>query len=597
MYSRGPDDTGFHLDDDGLSFSFRRLSIIDVGAGHQPMSNQTQDIWVVFNGEIYNHKELRTQLEGHGHVFRTRSDTEVIVHGYAQWGERVLHHLAGMFGLAIWDKKRQTLLLARDRMGIKPLYFFQEGSSVGFASDPRALLPILNTPPTLDQEALALYLHLGHVPAPWSIYKGIQKLRPAEMALITPHTFQKKTYWELRFQQTHRTNQQHLEAFTDLFEQVVQQHLQADVPLGAFLSGGIDSTAVVQAASKHTHSLRTFTAAFDDPEADETAYAQQAAKRLQTSNHLLHISKAPIQHFTETLSQFPEPFGDSAAVPNALISKQIRKHCTVALSGDGGDEVFAGYHLRKHQIASALRRLPSTALKSGVSIAKIAKYLTDKANHHSHIHEIFEHALQDLPTCYVAGRAQLMKPQVKMFFPKDTRPLDAIELYYQMMRDELQTARISDPINAYLYLDQRFGLPAQMLTKVDVTSMAHSLEVRVPFLDHRIVEFAASLPCSQKQSGLGAHNTKRILRTYLESTFPRAFINRPKKGFGMPASQRLKLQLQKELSDSPLHSETLHKKAINALLPYLDTHTLWNLAALSLWEQNRILPRPKERCT
>ncbi|NJL58837.1 MAG: asparagine synthase (glutamine-hydrolyzing) [Desulfobacteraceae bacterium] len=319
MRKRGPDDFGFYRSPSGFAMGFRRLSIIDLTTGHQPVSNEDGSIQVTLNGEIYNFQSVRERLIGLGHVFRTFSDTEVIVHGYEQWGEAVADRLCGMFAIAIWDENHRRLLLIRDRLGIKPLYYFIKNDIFGYASDPRALMTFPDICHSLDNDALSLYLYYGYVPAPWTIYKDIKKLRPGHLCMVSDNSEYISRYWNLSFEPVKQEKELYQQKFSELFGEVVGEHLISDVPLGAFLSGGMDSTSVVQAASeKNGKQILTFNMAFDDPEANESFYARQAADILNSDHHEMSMADDPGNYIVEALSQFPEPFGDSAAVPNYL---------------------------------------------------------------------------------------------------------------------------------------------------------------------------------------------------------------------------------------------------------------------------------------
>ncbi|MGE4606403.1 MAG: asparagine synthase (glutamine-hydrolyzing) [Myxococcota bacterium] len=534
MRVRGPDDFGTYRSASGLAMGFRRLSIIDLAGGHQPMGNASGTVWVTLNGEIYGFERLREQLTGLGHTFETYSDTEVIVHGYEQWGDDVLEHLCGMFAIAIWDERRRRLLLARDRLGIKPLYVFETPAVFGYASDLRALTCMPEARGEIDPEALALYLYYGYVPAPWSIRRGIRKLRPGERCVVDSGSTTIRRYWDLRFDPTHEPDAVQQKRFEQLFADVVEEHLVSDVALGSFLSGGMDSTSVVQAASEvSSDRLLTFNLAFEDPAANESTWATQAAETLGTDHHELSMESDPADHIAETLSLFPEPFGDPAAVPNQALARMIRGLCTVALSGDGGDEVFAGYSLRNVQAVGYLRWLPRGLRSLGASLPGLGRF--------------GELSLLDDVALYARGNACQSIENVERLMHPDCRPRQAIEAHHALMRDELRNARVRGSVNRALFLDQSFGLSDRMLPKVDVTSMAHSLEVRVPFLDHRVVEFASRLPESLKQKGFGSRSSKKIIRRYLARRFPDSFIHRPKLGFSMPMRGDLMTRIEAEL--------------------------------------------------
>jgi asparagine synthase (glutamine-hydrolysing) len=577
MRVRGPDDFGSYRSESGFAMGFRRLSIIDLAGGHQPMGNASGSVWVTLNGEIYGFERLRERLTAMGHTFVTQSDTEVIVHGYEQWGDDVLEHLNGMFAIAIWDERRRRLLLARDRLGIKPLFVFDTPKAFGYASDPRALSYMPEARNEIDHEALALYLYYGYVPAPWSIRRGIRKLRPGERCVVETHSATTRRYWDLRFDPTHEPAAVHQKRFDLLFADVVEDHLVSDVALGSFLSGGMDSTSVVQAASEVSNErLLTFNLAFEDPNANESSWAVQAAETLGTDHHELPMQSDPADHIAETLSLFPEPFGDPAAVPTQALSQMIRGLCTVALSGDGGDEVFAGYSLRNVQAVGYLRGLPRGMRSFAASLPGLGRF--------------GELSLQDDTALYVRGRQRQSIEDVERLMHPDCRPRQAIEAHFALMRDELSSARVPGAVNRALFLDQSFGVSDQMLPKVDVTSMAHSLEVRVPFLDHRVVEFAARLPESMKQRGFGSKSSKKIIRRYLARRFPSSFIDRPKLGFSMPIRGDLVNRIQAELvaDTSRLRSQLPEAIPTEQAMSMARSGTMspiaiWTLYALALW--------------
>ena len=580
MSRRGPDEFGYFASPTGIALGFRRLSIIDLVRGSQPLGNEDGSVQVTLNGEIYNFRSLTRRLEGRGHVFKTDSDTEVIAHGYEEWGLDVLDELCGMYAIAIWDETEQRLVLARDRLGIKPLYYYDDEHVFGFASDPRTIVGMPGVVQETDPEALALYLFYGNVPAPWSIFKGLRKLRPAEVCVVQKHHLHTKTYWHLGFTAPDRPILEYRRRFAELLQRVVSEHMISDVPLGFFLSGGMDSTAVALAARTSTDDpLLTFNVRFPDPAADESSYARHAASTLGTRHHELAVAENPVEAIEDTLSHFPEPFGDNAAVPHYLLSGRIRDVCTVALSGDGGDEVFGGYSYRRAQARAHLSHLPGPLRRLGVRVF----------SHEGGLGEL----LLDLPEYYAGIRSRFSVPQIERMLGSGGSAQLAIEQHVEMTRQELEREPVAGLLNPLLLLDLRFGLPDQMLTKVDVTSMAQSLEVRVPLLDHRIVEFAASLPERLKQWGIGPRRTKRILRWYLRQRLPSSFVNRPKMGFGMPWIRSLRSQVISDLrsrmgrSDTDLPPE-IDRTALREILAgdaSLRPNTIWTLKPLSVWHE------------
>lgn len=577
MRPRGPDDFGCYRSEAGIALGFRRLSIIDLTSGRQPLCNEDATVWVVLNGEIYNFRNLREELQGLGHRFQSRSDTEVIVHGYEQWGEAVFEHLAGMFGIAIWDERKRRLVLARDRMGIKPVYYLDAPKIFAFASDPRSFVDLPKTHAAIDQEALALYLFYGYVPAPWSIYEGVRKLRPGEVLCVAEQAAQKRRFWHLQFAPESWSMEEAEKRFASLFAEVVSEHLVADVPVGAFLSGGMDSTAVVQAASEISdRPLLTFNIAFADPRANEASFARFAADTLKTRHHELQIAADPMQQIPAGLAAFAEPFGDPAAAPNHELARVARTLCTVALSGDGGDEILAGYSLRRAQIVSLLRRLPTALRRLGTALPCVG--------------ELAALSLHDYATIYAKSRERMSLEQIETVMEGSDAPRRAFDAHLAMMQDDLAISNAKGLVAPILFLDQRFGLPDQMLMKVDATSMANSLEVRVPFIDHRVVEFAARLPDRLKQRGLGNRRTKKILRRYLARRFPPAFVHRRKLGLDLPLGPALLNRISDDMmsqdggsSTSPMIQGILRRAA--ASFPTMKSNAIWSLYALSMWNR------------
>jgi asparagine synthase (glutamine-hydrolysing) len=518
---RGPDGGGTHVAG-ALGMGMRRLSIIDLAGGEQPMSNEDATIWVVFNGEIYNYRELADDLRARGHRFATASDTEVLLHLYEEHGERCVEPLRGMFAFAIWDAPRRCLLLARDRLGIKPLYYAATPQGLLFGSELKALLQSPWLSRRIDQQALTAYLQYGYIPDPQSILAGVAKLPPGHtLAIRDGRPSEPRRYWHaapfLREQGLRLTEDEATKRLWSALEDAVCSHLVSDVPVGAFLSGGLDSSAVVAIMARASgQPVKTFSVGFREDRYNELPYARQIAQRYETDHHELLVEPNDLKALDELLSGFDEPFADSSAIPTFLVSRLARQHVKVVLSGDGGDEIFAGYeryrvdHRRRYlgligdlHLGAPLRALSAVLPVGGgknilhnLSLPRIRRYLDSVS--------LFpERSLRGL-----FGSERL-----------PSRPLES------MADPEL------DPLSQLQNLDIKTYLPGDILTKVDRMSMANSLEARVPLLDHRLVEFACALPADLRmRSGV----SKYLLKRALHGRIPSELLTRPKQGFGVP---------------------------------------------------------------
>lgn len=532
---RGPDGDGLHLEP-GLGLAHRRLSIIDVSGGSQPLSNETGDIWITFNGEIYNFQKLRRILEDRGHQFQTVSDTETIVHAYEEYGEDCLSHLCGMFAFAIWDAPRQKLFVARDRVGIKPLYYYFDGARFLFASEMKALLADRSVPRQLNLAALRDYLTYGYIPVNRTIFQQVHKLMPGHYAAVEQRADQAelqlnvKSYWDLQFRPDPKPSEMDwIDGLRDVLSETVEAHMMSDVPLGAFLSGGLDSGCMVALMARSaSRPVKTFSIGFEETAFNELPFARQVAQHYGTEHHEFVVRPDAIELLPLLARQYDEPFGDSSAIPTYYVSKLARTHVTVALSGDGGDEAFAGY-TRYAQSLDALSRqgklgfLPEKLLRSmsfaaantlpkgtrgigtlrRLGMSPCETYL-DVTYHHS-----ADFLTELLHSDALCGLQQ-----------ED----DAFRRYFEGVN-------AADDLTRMQYLDTKTYLPEDILAKVDRASMMCSLEARVPLLDHRVLEFAARIPTKFKfRNGKG----KYIFRRLLEELLPKGLLDRPKAGFGVP---------------------------------------------------------------
>ena len=535
---RGPDDSGTYRSPDGLAgLAFRRLAIIDLSpAGHQPMTVPDRDCWIVFNGEVYNFAELRPELEAKGHVFRSRSDTEVVLHAWLEWGERCVDRFIGMFAFAIWDERERVLFAARDRLGIKPLYYAERPGRLAFASELKALMAEGSASGALDADALGDFLARGYVSAPRTIYRGVRALEPGHTLTWRNGTTTVRRYWNaLDYAERGGAPADEAglaEELDELLRSAIRYRLISDVPLGAFLSGGLDSTLVVALMRAVSgDDLRTFTIGFEDGRQDESAAATAIARHLGTTHLNLTATESEALALVPLLPEiYDEPFADSSQIPACLVSRLTRQHVTVALSGDGGDELFGGYdNYRRMAEIERWWRLPR-ALRSAASLP--ALLLPQGAR---------RRALEGLasadPLAYAEDVWRLhRRREAEALLPAlAARGEDAARGY------TASRLRGMAPIARMMLTDVARYLPNDILTKVDRASMAVSLEARVPLLDHRVVEFALGLPLEMR---LRDGRTKVLLRRVLARYVPPALTERPKHGFSVPLASWLRGDLR-----------------------------------------------------
>jgi asparagine synthase (glutamine-hydrolysing) len=577
---RGPDGEGTLVEGD-VALGMRRLSIIDVAGGWQPIGNEDGRVQVVFNGEIYNHRALRRQLEAAGHTFRTRSDTETIVHGYEEWGERVVDHLRGMFGIALWDRARGRLLLARDRFGQKPLYVWEHEGGIAFASELKSLLALPGFRGRLDRDALTRYLALGYVPEPLSIYRGVRKLRPGHLLVWERGRPVRETeYWSpLRPPLAHIDEREAVEELRRRLEDAVRCHLESDVPLGAFLSGGVDSSGVVaQMARVAQGRVKTFTIGFDEAGHNEAPDARAVAEALGTEHTELVVRPDAGVLIDDLAVAFDEPFADSSALPTYLVSKLAREHVTVALSGDGGDELFGGY-TRYHRV-----RVPAGGpAPVRAAVRGVARALPHGAYGRNYLLNLTRSA-----------RGRYASTVAFPLSPADGgvagRELAAAHDLEELFAPYFDACADRDFFAQMALVDVMSYLPGDILTKVDRMSMAVSLEARVPLLDHEFAEFALALPTSLKaRDGRG----KYILRQALRGLVPDFVFTRPKSGFGVPLGAWFRGPLRDRVEalrapDAPVRDYVDAPALARHLAEHAagrrdHSHALWRLLVLDVW--------------
>lgn len=591
MRLRGPDGEGLYADG-AAGLGHRRLSIIDLGGGHQPMSTPDGEVVTVLNGEIYNFRELRVELERRGHRFRTRSDTEALLFAYREWGESFVDHIDGMFALAIWDRKEQRLLLARDRFGKKPLVWFANGKRLVFASTTSALLQHPMSPRDIDEAALAQYLAWEFIPAPQSILKGVIKLPPGTLLIAERDgRLRERRYFKLEVRGRLAGGAEDEVLLRENLKAAVKKRLVADVPVGIFLSGGIDSSAIAWAAKEvGAGRIKTFSIRFRDASFDEGDHAQRVAAEFGSEHIEEHLDEAKLLGIVPRLGHvLDEPMADGSIVPTYLLSELARRHVTVALGGDGGDELLGGYPMYlAHRLVSALGPLSQ---KPFLGLAERAAALLPV----SHKNLSFDFKLKKL--LGGLGYPEPVRNYVWLgaFLPTEIpellgRPISAEALFAPISQVYWEAPGQSH-LERVLYQDVRLYLVHHILAKVDRASMAHSLEVRAPFLDTVLASHVAALPLSEKCSGLYG---KAILRRALRGHIPEQVLRRPKKGFGMPIGAWLRgplrpLAEERLLGATQGLSDWLDGRTIKRLL---DEHQrgehdhrkrLWTLLVLSLW--------------
>jgi asparagine synthase (glutamine-hydrolysing) len=543
MRHRGPDDQGIFVDGK-VGLGMRRLSIIDLDTGHQPISNETKTVWVVLNGEIYNYRELAQWLKAKGHSFQTASDTEVIVHLYEEFGEDCVHKLRGMFAFAIWDLEAQRLFIARDRLGVKPLYYGWNGKHFIFGSELKVLLAHPSIERALDPQALLYYLRYSYIPDPLTIFQGISRLMPGHLLNLRGSNIEVKCYWDGAIPPDEPTSMSEEDAVNSLEQQLkeaVRLRLVSDVPLGAFLSGGVDSSLVVGLMSREmARPVTTFSIGFEEEAYNELPHARAVAQHLNTEHHEFIVGPQDCGLIEEIVRHFDEPFGDPSAIPTYCLSKLAAKHVTVALSGDGGDELFAGYD--RYRVDLDRRRYDKwpTFAKRGLSFASdlLSEGCVGKNLLHAMSLQGHDRYLESVSYVRPNDLTRMVTPDVIEM--SHDRTADCI------MREHLSKVSGRPWLAQLQYLDTKTYLPGDVMTKVDRMSMAHSLEAREPLLDHVLVEFAARLPTEMKfRHGIPKYLLKKVAERYL----PTANIHRKKQGFGVPLEYWFKGDLKDYMHD------------------------------------------------
>lgn len=593
MVHRGPDDEGVYVKD-GTGFGMRRLSIIDLAGGHQPVFSEDRSVWVVFNGEIYNFPQLRSELLSRGHRFSTHSDTEVIVHLYEEMGRNCVHQLRGMFAFALYDERRRKVLIARDRLGEKPLHYAFNGKQLLFASEIKSILAVAPELAQIDRQALRQYVQFGYIPDPATAFLDIKKLPPGHLLELENGKLSVTEYWDIPEYDTHSpaSEEECLEELEHRLAEAVQMRLIADVPLGAFLSGGTDSSTIVALmARSSSRPVKTFSIGFRQEDFNEAPYARLVAQKFGTEHHEL-ILEPDVVSSVETLTHsMEEPFGDPSVLPTYYVSCLARQHVTVALSGDAGDEVFAGYDRYRVSLRDrSFRWIPAWT----------------RDIYREHIHKLVPHGVPGRSLSYSISlpwqerylediSLQPLHREIGLFSDEFMRPAPGEANPFDLFRSYIEGAPARDPLSCLLYLDSKTYLPADILTKVDRMSMLTSLEARAPMVDHIFLEWATGLTSEWKMRG---GEQKYIFRKLAERVgVPKETLSRPKQGFALPLVHWTRHELKDLILTVLLEPRTLQRGYFNprGVRQLLDEHfrrrrnhagRIWRLLMFELWQRN-----------
>jgi asparagine synthase (glutamine-hydrolysing) len=592
MRHRGPDEWGKWIDK-YVGIGMTRLRIIDLDGGSQPIHNEDKSIWIVFNGEIYNYKELRIELEKRGHKFYTNSDTESIIHLYEEFDEECVHRLRGMFAFAIWDGNNEKLFLARDRLGIKPLYYNNNGKRFIFGSELKSILAFKDVPRKVHSPSLINYFAYGYVPDPETMIKGIYKLPPGNTLIYKNGSTKVQKYWDVEFNVSNAEREEYyIERILEILNEAVKIRLMSEVPLGAFLSGGIDSSLIVAIMAKHmSEPVKTFTIGFENQKYDELKYARMVAERYNTDHHEEIVKPDAKSIIIDLVKQFDEPFADSSAIPTYYVCQMAKKWVTVSLSGDGGDELFGGYgRYIDGPIARFFNKVPeSIKLKIFMNLSKILPEWCPGIN-------VLRHISVNEDSRYIRKLSKGTSTTHKNIFSnKIVSQINTSDPSAAML-EYMNALKEKDQYTKRQYVDIKTYLPGDILTKVDRTSMMVSLEARVPILDHKLVEFSATIPPELKIKGM---TTKYILKKAAERLLPKDVIYRPKMGFAVPISEWINkdwfdisyelVQGKRALSRNNFSKKYLKRLMLEHKLGRRDHgYLIWTLMVLELWYREKI---------
>jgi asparagine synthase (glutamine-hydrolysing) len=536
MRHRGPDDEGIYIGKN-IGLGHRRLSIIDLSTGHQPLSNEDGSIWIVFNGEIYNFLELRPNLERKGHRFKTKTDTETIIHLYEEYGIDCVQHLRGMFAFCLWDEKKRRLFLARDRIGKKPLYYTFSKNSFLFASELKAILEDAEIDRLINQEAIHHYLTYQYVPSPITIFTQIKKLQPAHIMVVEDGKIKMfERYWKPEYtSKTNLSEPEIIESILEILREATRIRLISDVPLGAFLSGGIDSSAIVAMMSQLMDKpVKTFSIGFPEASFNELSFAKTVADIFKTEHHEFIVKPDALDILPKIAWHYDEPYADSSCIPTYYLSQMTRQHVTVALNGDGGDETFAGYErYLAYKLTSYYERVPRfirDGIFASLSLFSESSSRRDFIRRAKRFTEVIAEPKERRYIRWLSTFSNSLKDRLYSDEMKErVGDIDSVEI----LAESFKRSGTDDLLDTLLFVDTINYLPEDLMVKADIASMAHCLECRSPFLDHKLVEFAASIPSNLKLKG---RKTKHILKKALSKILPESILNRGKMGFGVPLS-------------------------------------------------------------
>lgn len=602
---RGPDSRGTFIGD-GAGLGAQRLAVIDVDGGDQPLYNEDRSVVVVLNGEIYNYRELRARLEKAGHRFTTRTDTEVIVHLYEDRGDDCVHELRGMFAFALWDRRQRRLLIARDRLGKKPLVYALRGGTLWFGSEAKSLLEDPEIPRDVNYDAVDTFLHFGYVPDPLSTFAALRKLPPAHLLTWQDGRLSSRRYWRLSYSPkvSYSSDGEVHEVIRESLLEATRLRLRSDVPLGAFLSGGVDSTAVVAAMARESSgSVKTFAIGFDVDRFDETRYAREVSELFGTEHEEFRLTPDVMHVLPKLVWHYGEPFADQSAVPSLYLADATRRHVTVALTGDGGDESFAGYsRYFPAVVADRLSWIPDPVANTVASVAAVAAGGSSRGRRLARRARTLANSIAfDVDGRYTWMRSYLSEADRLALYTEDFRaelarggPRSAPNVIPQAVRDSDAPSTLERMLDA----DVNTYLPSDLLVKVDIATMAHSLEVRSPLLDHEFMELVATLPAAHKLRG---RTTKVALKNALRAWVPGHILDRPKMGFGIPLADWLRGPLRQLPEEVLLDERSLGRGLFRelALRSLIDDHLdgtadnsskLWALLQLELWFRTYIDP-------
>jgi len=591
---RGPDDQGT-LVKGRAAIGMRRLSIIDLAGGHQPIFNEDGTIAIVFNGEIYDYQSLKKELESRGHKFKTNSDTETIIHAYEEYGEDCPNHLRGMFAFAIWDEPNQKLFIARDRVGKKPLYYTQTKSGAFlFGSELKSLILHPEFVREINYESLSAYLSFGYVPDPFCIFKNVHKLAPGHTLTFQNNKITTKQFWDFSFEKTEaRKEEDYLEELRSLIDEAVRIRLVSEVPLGAFLSGGVDSSAVVGYMARNMNQpVKTFSIGFNEDTYNELKYARITAKHFGTDHHEFIVTPDICEMVDELVWHFDEPFADMSALPTYMVSKLAREYVTVVLSGDGGDELFAGYtRYVSDKKKSGFENMPRFVRE------RLMKPLSESLPYGFKGKNYLRNISLEPIDRYIDSISHFTELKKSSLFTEKMKTNlngNGFNTGHKLFRSFAEKINTGNPVDPLLYLDSKTYLPGDILTKVDRMSMAVSLEARVPLLDQKLIDFVTRIPADLKLKGF---ETKYIFKRAVRSFVPDEILDRPKQGFGVPLQEWINKQLRERMRETLTEQRTqgrglFEPKYVETLLEEHErgrrdnAWQLWMLLMLELWQRN-----------